>query len=311
MAYKTTPATFFFCQGRVLCSREKHWIYHLVFASLLLLTSAGICSAQSKHFPQLGVCADLNQASLLKKHGYAFIQPTVAEALLPLQPDSIFKSGEKVRKSEVPVLAANVFIPGSIKTTGPEVDEAKIAAYATTVFQRARTLDIPIIVFGSGASRKIPDGFSKDSAFKQFVSIGKRLAPIAAQYNIVLALESQNREECNFLNTVKECIEVARAVDHPNYKICVDIYHMMRENEPASVITEAGSLVYHCDIGEKATRSAPGVAGDDFIPYFKAFQKIGYKGMIALECRFKDMDAELPLAAKTIRKQWKQALQQR
>ena len=263
MAYKTSPATAFLYPGRFFWRKGNCLIF--IF---LLLISADVCFAQSKHFPQLGVCAALDQAPLLQKHGYAFIQPTVTEALLPLQPDSIFKSGEKVRKSEVPVLAANVFIPGSIKTTGPEVDEAKIVAYATTVFQRAQALDIPIIVFGSGASRKIPDGFSKDAAFKQFVSIGKRLAPIAAQYNIVLALESQNKEECNFLNTVKECIDVARAVDHPNYKICVDIYHMMRENEPASVITEAGSLVYHCDIGEKATRSAPGVAGDDVFSYF-------------------------------------------
>ncbi|MCH5721373.1 sugar phosphate isomerase/epimerase family protein [Niabella hibiscisoli] len=114
----------------------------------------------------------------------------------------------------------------------------------------------------------------------------------------MLTLESQNREECNFLNTIKECIEVARAVNHPNYKICVDIYHMMRENEPASIILEGGSLVYHCDIGEKATRSAPGIAGDDFTPYFYALQRIGYKGMIALECRFTDLDKELPLAQK-------------
>jgi len=308
MAYKTTPPLFLFYPTG-LWKRKKHCFYLLAFAPLFLLISAGVF-AQPKHFPELGVCTSLDQAPLLKKHGYSFIQPTVAEALLPLKPDSAFKIGESVRKSKVPVLAANVFIPGSIKTTGPNVNEAEIVAYATTVFKRAHLLGIPTIVFGSGASRKIPDGFSKDSAFKQFVSIGKRLAPVAARYNIVLALESQNKEECNFLNTVKECIEVAKAVDHPNYKICVDIYHMMRENEPASVIIEGGPLVYHCDIGEKTTRSAPGVAGDDFTPYFKAFQKIGYKGMIALECRFKDMDAELPLAVKTIRKQWKQALQQ-
>lgn len=270
-----------------------------------LLASQFYASAQ---VPVLGVCANLDKATVVNKYGYAFLQPTVSDALLPLQADSVFKNGEKIKKSGARVLAANVFIPGSIKTTGPEVNEQKIIAYATTVFERAQSQGIPIIVFGSGASRMIPEGFSKDSAYQQFVSIGKKLAPLAARYNIVLTLESQNREECNFLNTIKECIEVAKAVNHPNYKICVDIYHMMRENEPASVIVEGGSLVYHCDIGEKATRSAPGVAGDDFTPYFKAFQKIGYKGMIALECRFNDLDTELPLAAKTIREQWQKAL---
>lgn len=264
----------------------------------------------SQQVPLLGVCANLDQASVVTKHHYAFLQPTVGDALQPLQTDSVFNEGAKIKKSGAKVLAANVFIPGSIKTTGPEVNEQKILDYATTVFRRAQSQGIPVIVFGSGASRMIPEGFPKDSAFKQFVAIGKKLAPLAARYNIVLTLESQNKEECNFLNTIKECIEVARAVDHSNYKICVDIYHMMRENEPASVIVDGGSLVYHCDIGEKATRSAPGIAGDDFTPYFKAFQQIGYKGMIALECRFTDLDKELPIAAKTIREQWQKALTQ-
>nr|WP_262915277.1 sugar phosphate isomerase/epimerase family protein [Niabella ginsengisoli] len=247
---------------------------------------------------------------MVKKAGYDFIQPTVSEIIKPLQPDSLYTIAKNISNPEVKISAINVFIPGSIKTTGPEVNEQRIINYAETVFKRARELKIPLVVFGSGASRMIPEGFSKDSAFKQFVSIGKKLAPLAAKYNIVLALESQNKLECNFLNTVAECIEVARAVNHPNYKICVDIYHMMRENEPASVIIDGGSLVYHCDIGEKETRSAPGVAGDDFTPYFKAFQKIGYKGKIALECRFKDLETELPLAKKTIEEQWKKALHQ-
>lgn len=263
--------------------------------------------ASPERVPQLGVCAALDKAPLVKKYGYSFIQPAVAESIMPLQPDSVFRSGRKVA---VPLSAINIFIPGTIKTTGPYVDYKKIEDYATTVFKRAQGLGVKVIVFGSGASRSIPQGFSKDSAFRQFVSVGRRIAPIAAKYNIVLALESQNREECNFLNTVKECIAVARAVNHPNYKICVDIYHMMRENEPPAVIEEGGGLIYHCDIGEKANRSAPGVAGDDFVPYFKALQKIGFKGMIALECRFKDMDKELPLAKRVIEQQWQQALMQ-
>lgn len=276
----------------------------------LLLLFATAVFAQFKKVPPLGVCATLDKAPLVKKYGYRFIQPTVAEAIAPLQPDSVFNNGKKVKQSAAAVQAINVFIPGTIKTTGPNVDYAKIEDYATTVFKRAHSLGIKVIVFGSGASRHIPEGFPPDSAFRQFVTIGRRIAPIAQKYNIVLALESQNREECNFLNTVKECIAIARAVNHPHYKICVDIYHMMRENEPVSVIEDGGRLIYHCDIGEKATRSAPGVAGDNFVPYFKAFQKIGFKGMIALECRFKDMDKELPLAKRTIGQQWQQALKQ-
>lgn len=281
----------------------------LFFCLFLFLLTTRDTEAQKK-LPVLGVCATLDKAPLIQAAGYAFIQPTVGEVLQPSRSDAQYVIPGNLPQKGPQVSVLNVFIPGSIKTTGPEVDEGRVLAYAETVFKRAQHLKIPLIVFGSGASRMIPEGFSKDSAFNQFVAIGKKLAERAARYDIVLALESQNRLECNFLNTVSECIRVARAVNHPNYKICVDIYHMMRENEPASVIVEGGDLVYHCDIGEKETRSAPGVAGDDFTSYFKAFQEIGYKGKIALECRFTDLEKELPLAKKTITAQWKQALQQ-
>ncbi|TJZ51429.1 sugar phosphate isomerase/epimerase [Sphingobacterium olei] len=277
---------------------------------ILLLLFAVTCQKMTygqSALPELGVCANLDKSMLVKKAGYSFIQPTVSEVLQPMIADSSFND-EKTKNSDVAVSVVNVFIPGTIKTTGPEMDEATIINYATTVFQRAQRLNIPLIVFGSGASRHIPDGFNRDTAFSQFVHISKKLAALAAQYHVVLALESQNKTECNFLNTLKECIAVAEAVNHPNFKITVDIYHMMRENEPASVVLEGAKYIYHCDIGEKEDRTAPGVVGDDFTPFFKAFQKIGYTGKIALECRFKDLETELPLAMRTIREQWQAAL---
>lgn len=269
----------------------------------IILLGSNMALAQIENMPQLGVCATLDKSPLVKKHGFQFIQPTVSEALQPFKPSDEFNEC-LVKNAEVNVSVVNVFIPGSIKTTGPDVDEDAILHYAKTVYERAEKLKIETIVFGSGASRHIPEGFDRESAFMQFVHISKKLAELAAQYNVVIALESQNKEECNFLNTIKECIQVAEAVDHPNFRITVDIYHMMRENESPNVILEGGKYIHHCDIGEKETRSAPGVSGDDFVPYFKAFQQIGYKGKIALECRFNNLETELPLALKTIGEQW-------
>ncbi len=220
--------------------------------------------------------------------------------------DSSFNSDE-AENSAVPIAAVNVFIPGSIKTTGPEVDLTQILNYATRVFQRAQQLNISLIVFGSGASRNIPDGFNRDSAYTQFVDIAKNLAVLAAKYNVTLALENQNKLECNFLNTLKECISVAEAVEHPNFKVTVDIYHMLREDESPAVILEGAKYIYHCDIGEKDNRTVPGVVGDDFKSFFKAFQQIGYMGKIALECRFNNLEQELPIAIRVLNGQWQAA----
>lgn len=267
--------------------------------------------AQKNDVPLLGVCATMDKIPLVDRFGYAFIQPTVSEILQPQKPDSLYNFELNDADFPLEMLVCNVFIPGSIKTTGPDADEQKIMDYARRVFERAQKLNIRLIVFGSGASRNIPEGFDRVVARKQFIAISKKLATLAAQYAIVLSLESQNKEECNFINTLEESILIAKEVNHPNFRVTVDIYHMMRENEPASHILAGGEYIYHCDIGEKETRSAPGVKGDDFVPYFRAFQQIGYQGMIALECRFTDLASELPVAKETIIKQWELAKNQK
>jgi len=262
--------------------------------------------SQSIHVPKLGVCASIDKITTIKKHDYAFIQPTVNEILQPNTPDSLYHFASSVNSLPESIVC-NVFIPGSIKTTGPDVNEGEVLKYAKRVFERAQKLNIQLIVFGSGASRMIPEGFDKNAARKQFVDISKKLARLAKEYNITLALESQNREECNFINTLRESIDIAKDVNHPNFKITADFYHMFRENDPPSDIIYGKKYIHHIDIGEKENRTAPGVKGDNFIPYFKALQQIGFKGMIALECRFNDLEKELPLAKETITKQWELA----
>lgn len=284
-----------------------HTKLNYLLICVLLTMPYLLLAQQDNNMPELGVCATVDKASLIKKYGYTFIQPTVTEVLQPLKPDSLYKITNIAKAPDVPIMACNGFLPGAIKVTGPQANEAIVVEYATSVFRRARELKIPLIVFGSSGARQIPEGYNRDTARKQFIAISKRLAELAAKYNITLALESLNRQECNFINTLKEAVEIAKEVNHPNFLVTVDIYHMMRENEPAANIVAGGKYIYHCDIAEQAARTPPGVAGEDFVPYFRALQSIGYKGKIALECKIKNWEEELPLAIETIHKQWRQA----
>jgi len=47
--------------------------------------------------------------------------------------------------------------------------------------------------------------------------------------------------------------------------------------------------------------------GDDFKPYLSALKKINYKGRVSLECRWKNMETELPVAVKTLQEQYQNA----
>jgi sugar phosphate isomerase/epimerase len=83
---------------------------------------------------------------------------------------------------------------------------------------------------------------------------------------------------------------------------------MLREDEPASEITAHAAMIRHAHIAERAERTAPGIAGDDFSAYFKALSQMDYRGAIAIEARMgPDLKAETTRAVQTIRAAWEQA----
>lgn len=279
-------------------------IAQLVAGSLLILLLPACMLAQEKFQPEIGVTGSLDNIPMLVKNGCTFIQPSVGSYLMPNESEDKFeKNLEKYADAPIDIFACNSFIPGDLKSVGPEHHQAAVLEYAEKVFQRAQKADVEVIVFGSGSSRRIPEGFGKEEAVKQFVALGKKMAPLAQKYGIMICLENLNSTETNMINTFEEAYQVAKAIDHPNFRLTVDIYHMLKENESPAVILDAADYIYHCDLAEKEGRTAPGVQGDDFRPFFKALNDIGYKGKVAIECRWDDMDKELPSAVKTVREQ--------
>ena len=186
---------------------------------------------------------------------------------------------------------------------GADIQHEKILIFAETAFRRARQCGIQTIVFGSGKSRKIPDGFALETAKAQFIELLKQMSVIARKYRIIISLEPLNRKETNFINTLTEGIEIIKTVNHPNLKLLVDIYHMLQEDESAEEIIKAGNLVCHCHIAEKENRTPPGTAGDNFKPFLTALKQIHYRGKISFECRWQNMAEQLPEAVKELRTQ--------
>jgi len=86
-------------------------------------------------------------------------------------------------------------------------------------------------------------------------------------------------------------------------RLC-DIYHMLKEDEPADQIVKFGKHIVHCHIAEKQNRTPPGVAGDDFRPYLGALKKIKYKGGLSIECFvYQDFDSQSKKGIEVLQKQ--------
>lgn len=277
-----------------------------IFVLCLICSAATSTYAQKKiSAPEIGVVQNMENDSLLHAFGYRYLVESTAKILSPRNvSDEQFKIHlQKIKKLHVPLFACNLFIPGNLKVVGTNVDEKAVLAYVEIVLQRAQAAGLKMIIWGSGGSRGVPEGFDRVKAKEQFVSLARKITTVAAKYNIVLALENLNSTECNFITTVKEALDVVKLIDHKNLRLCVDIYHMLKEGESADVIAETKEYLVYCEIAEKEGRTPPGVQGDDFGPYFSEIKKVGYRGRIVLECRWDDLAAQGGTAYQVLRKQ--------
>jgi len=237
-----------------------------------------------------------------------YIESPVASALCPLEDDSAFEARLAAAKAApAPVEAANCFIPTELKTTGPQVDPAAVDAYVTTAMRRAKRVGISTIVFGSGGSRKVPEGFSIADAQEQIVAHLKRWGPIAGRFGVTIAIEPLNKAECNIINSVDEGAELARRADHPNIRLLADTYHMARDGQGPEQIRRAQGLMAHVHCAEGDGRGPLGTKGEDQRPYFKALKDIGYKGRVSIEARWEDFASQLPPAVVELQRQIQEA----
>ena len=119
----------------------------------------------------------------------------------------------------------------------------------------------------------------------------------------MIALESLQVAETNFLVSLNSTAEIVRAVDHANFKLNADIFHMMRQGESPHSIVDAADVLFYCEIAEKQKRSLPGVEGDDFKPWLRALREAKYKGYLFIEGNTNDPRHDLPLSFRWLTRQ--------
>ena len=253
---------------------------------------------------QIGLCVSAAQGDAYRNTGADFLEENVQGFLLPLQPDAEFAPKlAQAKASPLPVRTASLFLPGAMKCVGPAVDLKAILRYADVAFSRAARVGMAVIVFGSGGSRQVPEGFPSAQALEQFVDLLKRLGPLAQAHGVRLAVEPLSRGDCNLINTLDDGLAAVRQCAHPRVGLLADIYHMTQNGESPDAILRAGPLLWHVHIAEKEKRTAPGVAGDDFRPFLDALRKIGYNGMMSIECFGINSPDDAVRAVKELRRQ--------
>lgn len=250
---------------------------------------------------QFGCCCALEQSSAAQAAGFDFIEPTV----LSLYPESaeFAPIATAYAASALPVRAFNVLLPGDLKIVGPEMDTHRIQHYLESALNRVATVGARTVVFGSGRARTLPDGFDPNTAQSQLIDFLQRAGQVAAPLGITLVIEPLNRGESNVLNSVPEGVALAEAVDHPAIQVLADLYHMQLENETLAHVETCAAWLRHIHVAD-SERLAPGTGSYPYQEFFGALHRIGYDGLISVECKWRNFAEEAPAAVEFLHRAW-------
>jgi len=236
---------------------------------------------------KFGCCVSLNDIQTAQDAGYDYIELPVG-TVKPESPNTEFEPiRELIQSYDIKPEAWNCLLPGDIKVVGPEVDMYRIERYLRTAFERIEELEGEIVVFGSGAARNIPDGFSIDEAKEQLVEFVTLAGRVAGTYGITIAIEPLNKRETNIINSVIEGLEIVQAADHPFVKLLADLYHIQEENEPLQHILDAGNEIVHVHTADTG-RLYPGSGNYPNKEFMQALKHVGYNDRISAECGWQD-----------------------
>jgi len=258
-------------------------------AAMLPSAKSAESSEHKPLFSRVGIGASLDNAGQLKAAGAQFLTVGVDSVLVPDKDEAAFEVlRARVKSSPLPVLACNGFIrPAHLHCVGAEANHHEVLKWAETCFKRLNQIGGKFIVFGSSGARRLKDGWPEDKADEQFVELLKKFGPLAEASDGTVVVEQLRTEECNYINHLAHAARLIRAAAHPRVRVLADLYHMASVGDSPKDLAEAMDVVIHVEIAEKKSRTVPGVAGDDFRPFFKVLREHGYNGALNIEGKWK------------------------
>jgi sugar phosphate isomerase/epimerase len=266
-----------------------------------LAAAAFVATPLAPHV-QVGYCTSLQNAEAAKAAGFDYVELSATE-VAGLSDAEFAAAATRLKQAGIATPAANLFVPQTIKVVGPDIDLARQAEHVKKVMSRLSALGVHVLVFGSGGARRVPDGYSREEAWKQLVDFSRRAADEARPYGITITIEPLRRQETNIVNTAAEGLDLVNAVNHPNFQLMIDFYHLASEHEDPAIVLKARDHLRHLHVANPQGRVFPQKWEEyDYAPFFANLKAIGYDKRISMEGSTTDLAAQGPITVALLRR---------
>jgi hydroxypyruvate isomerase len=126
----------------------------------------------------------------------------------------------------------------------------------------------------------------------------ERIAKLGEQNEVMFVLENLNTEIDHPgvpFAKAKDTLQLVQAVDHPNLRLMLDIYHaQIGEGNLIALIEKAAPYIGEIQVADVPGRCEPGTGEINYPAIANALRRIGYDGTVGLEA-FAQSDSEVAL----------------
>ncbi len=252
---------------------------------------------------RLGVCTDIKNINEIAEIGFDYLEFGLAR-LAGMTDEEYGEVCAIVDNAPIKVEACNGMLPGDIKVVGEQVNAQVIHDYLDKAFSRAKRIGAKVVVFGSGGSRRVPDGFDTAVAWRQIGNFLRMVERHAMENDITVVIEPLRAGECNIMNFVSEATLMASMINMPHIAVLADTYHMALGSEPLSALTMAGSQLKHVHIANAIGRKFPKAGdGERYQEIFETLKEMGYEGRVSVEAGCSDFSNDARAAYEVLNAQ--------
>jgi sugar phosphate isomerase/epimerase len=156
--------------------------------------------------------------------------------------------------------------------------------YLIALAEATRDLGGSLMVFGSPKQRDLLQGVSGAQAADFALDVFQRVMPALAALDVELCLEPLAPSETNFLNTCGQAMELVEQVNHPNFKLHMDVKAQSSEagSSVPELIRRYAGRAGHFHAQDVNLRG-PGMGLVEFGPIMKALVDSGYDRWVSVE----------------------------
>ena len=193
---------------------------------------------------------------------------------------------EQARQSGIDIVGLHWLLagPDGLHITHPDESvRRRTAKYFRALIAFCGDVGGSKMVFGSPKQRNVLEGVSQQEAWNYAKDFFTSILPDLERRGIDLCIEPLSRADTNFITTAAEGLKLCQEINHPRFRLHLDVKAMCDEEQPMDEIIKAcKGYVAHFHAND-ANLSYPGSGNTDYAPIARGLKAINYEEWISVE----------------------------